>query len=179
VALNGSASPVVKPLVNYPDDDDDVMDEKPELVSVKREVDLPESSTRATHDARTAIAHAATRSPPERLSEKRRRDDEDDDELVKLSIGPKRRSSSVSASGAAGVLRRKKSFTLGSNLVAEKGVNNITTVANASGRVSGPKRISISLGTSPLKSSGPDPLSMQSSLHERSSKGNYNGDSGG
>jgi len=159
------------------------MDEKPELVSEKREVDLPESSTRTTHDARTPTAHAATRSPPERLSEKRRRDDEDDDELVKLSVGPKRRSSSVSGSGGAGFVRRKKSFTLGSNIVAEKGVNNIATVANTSGRVSGPKRISISLGTSPLKSSGPDTLSMQTSnIHERSSKGasgNYNGDGGG
>lgn len=131
--LNGTSA-AIKPLVDYPDEDDeDAMvdssakteqavpdDPSPllsdETVKPKSEVEKENSPTPAT-----------TTTPPERLSEKRRREEDEEDELGKLSHNSKRRSSSASTSSMGSVastntspssagpggniLRRKKSFT--------------------------------------------------------------------
>ena len=141
---------MVRPLVDYPDDDDeDAMDTKPE--------DAPEQPEEGPHPEATSVAvdlvsEAAATSVlpttqalpvPERLAEKRRREDEDEDELVKLAAGSKRRSSTSSNSGA-GILNRKKTLSIGSKGFADK-----SGVAGALGGVTGsapPKRIAINLG---------------------------------
>lgn len=125
--VNGSASPAAKPLVDYPDDDDD---ENMEMKSARRPItpesekenSSPESKTtperrlQPSPDIKSAADAAQQQHPPERLSEKRRREeDEEDDELGKLSTGIKRRSSitsnsSTSSLASAGTLRRRKSF---------------------------------------------------------------------
>jgi len=110
------ASPLLKSLVDYPDDDlEDPMDtslppSKPYKLSD------PSTSETSPPSSRPPLHSAAhSHSPPERLSEKRRRqeDADDDDALVKLSQ-PKRRTSSMSSAsstGSNGVLRRKKAFS--------------------------------------------------------------------
>ena len=115
-AVNGT-SRLLKNLVDYPDDDEDMMDMK---------VDFSEN--RPSEAMRTAGTNESARPAPivpsipplERVSEKRRREEDDEeDELGKLSH-TKRRSSSGSLASSTGsmvgsnsgnVLRRKKSFT--------------------------------------------------------------------
>jgi protein phosphatase 4 regulatory subunit 3 len=118
--------------VDYPDDDDEVMDAKSEMITTdKQEIELPE---RNLIDTDTSVT-PTRQSPPERLSEKRRRDDEDDeDELVRLvQNGPKRRTSSASST-ASMYLRRRQ------NSVERKMKNSEVPSANAA-----PKKIAINL----------------------------------
>jgi protein phosphatase 4 regulatory subunit 3 len=81
------ASPL-KPLVDYPDDDDEEIDlpgEEPVILNGDHETD--DTVQQKTRDE--------TPPPPERNAEKRRRVDDDEDELGKLSSPqPKRRTSS-------------------------------------------------------------------------------------
>lgn len=150
---------MVKPLVDYPDDDDDdAMDTKPEqLADQSAETQTvtvgdiqvepsPESTT-----SEPSSPTAQTPPIPERLSEKRRREEEDEDELVKLAAGPKRRSSTSSNSGA-GILNRKKTLSIGSIGSVEKGGTQgvLGTVTSSAP----PKRIAINIG--PVKSSVSD-----------------------
>jgi protein phosphatase 4 regulatory subunit 3 len=124
---NADASPVGagKPLVDYPDDEDDAIDENmdvrpvfapqtpgtPESISSEKENTSPESSSSGNQ-------RRLQPSPdmPEKIPEKRRREEEedDDDELSKLSTGIKRRNSTSSHSSSTtssfSGLRRKKSF---------------------------------------------------------------------
>jgi protein phosphatase-4 regulatory subunit 3 len=88
--ING-ASPLQRPLVDYPSDEEEMNDTE-------------------------AAAAAATKEPavPERLSEKRRREEDEEDELVKLSQQQHKRrnsSSSASSAGSSNTLRRKRSFS--------------------------------------------------------------------
>lgn len=98
--LNGlAASPMLKSLVDYPDDDDD-MDEPPHV---------------ASHLAKLAPSPVLQTPPPERLSEKRRREeDNDEDELGKLTVTKRRNSASSAASSVStqgnNSLRRRKGF---------------------------------------------------------------------
>lgn len=99
-----TASPMLRSLVDYPDDDDeDAMDTtSPEPVDLGSKPELEPSPMLQT-------------SPPERLSEKRRREeDNDEDELGKLSSTKRRNSgSSASSLGSAAshnTLKRKKGF---------------------------------------------------------------------
>lgn len=138
--VNGSDVPANKPLVDYPDDDDDVddllMDPKPETtpqtpltpesepgdspdakgVTTEKQLQAqrqlqPSPEIRSTADATNELQH-----PPERLAEKRRRqEDEEEDELGKLSTGVKRRNSSSGSStnsllSQGSGVKRKKSF---------------------------------------------------------------------
>ncbi|KAJ5524232.1 hypothetical protein N7494_010882 [Penicillium frequentans] len=144
---NGSATLMVKPLVDYPDDDDDedVMDTKPEALAEQTQRDEPLSTTEATIEtspdaAASAPSSPAQTPPPERLAEKRRREEEDDDELMKLSTGPKRRSSTSSNSGA-GILGRKKSLSIAPVGATEKSGSGVLASVGAA-----PKRIAINLG---------------------------------
>jgi protein phosphatase 4 regulatory subunit 3 len=132
---SANASPIGggKPLVDYPDDEDDVVDENmdvrpgsgagpiltpqtpgtPESISSEKENTSPEGSSNSSHQRRLQPSPDI----PEKIPEKRRREEEDDedDELTKLSTGIKRRNSTSSHSSNGGTsslagLRRKKSF---------------------------------------------------------------------
>ena len=104
VKINGvTTSPMLKALVDYPDDDEDAMDTTPpETTDLDTKSELEPSPMLQTP-------------PPERLSEKRRREeDNDEDELGKLTSSKRRNSGSpVSSVGnVAGhhTLKRKKGF---------------------------------------------------------------------
>ncbi|MCJ1379250.1 Platinum sensitivity protein [Xylographa soralifera] len=124
-STNG-ASPVPRPLVDYPSDDDEaVADVKihdydtrsPSTVQGGSpstvQADTPPSNSPA-HTPSPKSTPVVAHSPLERLSEKRRREEDEEDELGKLSL-TKRRGSSISSTGSvngtpANFLRRKKSF---------------------------------------------------------------------
>lgn len=180
---NGSASPVVKPLVDYPDDDEDVMDTKPEPAEEKQQQTEStgremEPSTAEAPTTPTTPVSAAAQTPPERLSEKRRREEEEDDELVKLSSGPKRRSSSSSSAGTSGFFRRKNSFSSGSTAAADKGAGQNVSVPGTPSASPGPKKIAINLGPSALKSVGQNKPSADESIRQGNND-NRTGDRGG
>ena len=124
--MNGGASPIGKPLVDYPDDDEDELME-PKADRTPATPLTPESSKdasspepRPTPEKKLepspdikSVAETELQYPPERMAEKRRRqEDDDEDELGKLSNGPKRRSSTSSASSLSSQssLRRKRGF---------------------------------------------------------------------
>lgn len=128
--------PANKPLVDYPDDDDDdAMDTQMDSTQAQKQEEKPvRQEICATQDPSMRPTTPPSQPPPERLSEKRRREEEDEDELVKLtSGGPKRRSSTSSNSGSAGFLRRKRSIEKGNT----QSTNNVSAP---------PKKISINIG---------------------------------
>ena len=126
--LTNGASPLLKSLVDYPDEEfDDPMDGAPMPLSNSALKTKPETLVEVDSPKATL---PIPQSPPERLSEKRRRqEDDDEDALVKLS-NPKRRSSisSISSFSSQGglnhspynALKRKKSF-FGSDKDTSKG----------------------------------------------------------
>lgn len=116
-SMPNGATPLVKPLVDYPDDDFDDEDEIGDAPPVKRIKQRNESrpsrpSPEQAGPPPMIDPHSPQPPPPERLSEKRRREDDEEDELGKLTA-TKRRSSSVGSNASAGFLRRKDSFTNG------------------------------------------------------------------
>lgn len=138
--LNGS-SPVMKPLVDYPDDDEEAMDTGAESVAILTPSTTASEGIRTPGSDNSEITNPLTRTPhtpPERLSEKRRREEDEEDELGKLSTQIKRRSSSASSIGSptsmtgnvsntSNILRRKKSFS--SNKDASTGKKIAITLA--------------------------------------------------
>ncbi|KIW45480.1 uncharacterized protein PV06_03871 [Exophiala oligosperma] len=164
--MNGGASNMGKPLVDYPDDEDDEnMDAKvatpqtPLTPESSKEVSPPEP--RAISDKKLQpspeIKETELQHPPERLTEKRRRqEDEDEDELGKLTGGPKRRNSSSSATslGSSGSLKRKKGFLRSKQAVDQTLLSSNTDTENhVEGRK--PRKIAISLSNAANKSDGP------------------------
>lgn len=107
-SVNG-ASPLSKPLVDYPSDEENENMEVEMATGSDENTPPKEKTTGST--TMTPILSAATLTPPEKLSEKRRREDEDEDEMSKLSQPKRRNSTSSVASNTSSVLRRKKSFT--------------------------------------------------------------------
>ncbi len=131
---NANASPVGggKPLVDYPDDEDDIVDENMDVrpgsgagpVLTPQTPGTPESMTsekeNTSPDGSGSNQRRLQPSPDiaEKIPEKRRReevDDDEDDELSKLSTGIKRRNSTSSHSSGGRTtsfsgLRRRKSF---------------------------------------------------------------------
>ncbi|KAF2144112.1 uncharacterized protein K452DRAFT_153248 [Aplosporella prunicola CBS 121167] len=115
------ASPA-RPLVDYPEDDDDAMDvlqeDQPAPTSEQPATSAtpPNSSSPQTSPTRERTPLATP--PPERLSEKRRREEDEEDELGKIASQTKRRSSSSSGAGSkgspsngkSGLLQRKNSL---------------------------------------------------------------------
>ena len=153
---NGLApSPIIKSLVDYPDDDDD---------DALESLPTHPSDKKPTHQPKLAPSPMLQTPPPERLSEKRRREDEDDeDELGKLStISSKRRYSGSYASlpgnngSPAGnnILRRKKGF------FATKDKDTLAANRSATAAGEAKKKIAISIGgavkTPPAASSEPE-----------------------
>lgn len=122
-----------RPLVDYPEDDEDSMDVLQEgVVNATPSVEqapqdaasttppTPPTSTSPQGSPPSEQVQVPSTPPPERLSEKRRREEDDEDELGKLSASSKRRSASISSvgsnnstTGANTGLRRKKSVNNG------------------------------------------------------------------
>ena len=105
-SING-ASPI-KPLVDYPSDEEEEKIELPgdeedprALIDKSFRVSTTEIIDETQKEnASPKTPKSAPPTPPERLSEKRRREEDEDDELTKLSQN-KRRSSSVSVGSVA------------------------------------------------------------------------------
>lgn len=105
---NGHASPA-KPLVDYPDDDDedqmDILASSPDPIARKEKISTPEQNHNTTrgrsrHPVAVDGSPGTQQSPPESIAMKRRREEEDEDELGKMmGSGTKRRNSSASLSG--------------------------------------------------------------------------------
>jgi protein phosphatase-4 regulatory subunit 3 len=170
---SGSASAVVKPLVDYPDDDDeDIMDTKPEGAEQQPVASPTEAFTEVPALSPTQTPPA----PPERLAEKRRREEEDDDELSKLTAGPKRRSSTGGNSGAFN-MNRKKNMSAGSlaDKNASPGVlNKVTSAA--------PKRIAINIGSTakpPVSETDTPRTEVTSESYEKENRDDSQGNEGG
>ncbi|KAL2395173.1 Serine/threonine-protein phosphatase 4 regulatory subunit 3 [Exophiala dermatitidis] len=158
--MNGGASPISKPLVDYPDDDEDeTMDvkaaatpETPLTPDSGKETSPPEVKSAAQKMLQPSPDIKSTgepdlQQPPERISEKRRRQEEDDDdELGKLSGGSKRRNSSLSVSSVAshGSLRRKKGFLRSKQAEEPATLPSSVDTENRVG-VQKPKKIAISI----------------------------------
>lgn len=146
--------------MDYPDDDDEIMDAKSESNIDKQEINLPERVV----DPETPTTPVA-QTPPERLSEKRRRDDEEDDELVRLSWnGPKRRSSSSGTSTASMYFRSRRKSPVEQTLAAKKAAGH-----DASGGTA-PKKIAINLGPALKSSVAVEAEAIQLSDPEETSK---------
>jgi len=126
-ALPSKPRSVSKPLVDYPDDDEETgPGPAPDPLTQSFYEDSRTTPEDALPEHRTPISITSSSpspTPPERLSEKRRREEDEEDELGKLSLS-KRRSSSGSERSPNGfslvqgeprkdgdALRRKKSFT--------------------------------------------------------------------
>ena len=116
-----NGSPAFKPLVDYPDDEEETIELKARSPT-RRFVPPPQEDATPSSVSETTPPRVAytlvPQSPPERVSEKRRREEDEEDELGKLSLTKRRNSSVSSASstnsnptGGGGFLRRKKSFT--------------------------------------------------------------------
>ncbi|OJJ68524.1 hypothetical protein ASPBRDRAFT_133502 [Aspergillus brasiliensis CBS 101740] len=187
---NGGASPIVKPLVDYPDDDDDdddadAMDTKPEPSDgqAPQDQEQPQQDDPGHDAAASSPAESPStpvsstpQTPPERLSEKRRREEEDDDELMKLTAGPKRRSSTSAGPGTAGMVRRKRSVSIGSLSATDKGAALGTLNTSAP-----PKRIAINLSSATVKASDPDSTDSgadHASNEKENRDDNHSGDGG-
>lgn len=105
--MNG-ASPISKPLVDYPsDEENEIVDTDISAVKSK----TPQSSPSKGSDNAVQTPTSSAPSPPERLSEKRRREEDEEDEIGKLSHSKRRNSSSSVGSNSSNALKRKKSFT--------------------------------------------------------------------
>lgn len=131
---NGT-SPLLKSLVDYPDDDEDVMDTKaappgapPEAGSLSPYTFKGDPYSPSTLNSSPPSPSSSTpslptpRTPPERLAEKRRREeDEEEDELGKLTLSKRRTSSmssiasSVTSNLSSSLLRRKKGLASSSS----------------------------------------------------------------
>ncbi|WEW56424.1 Platinum sensitivity protein [Emydomyces testavorans] len=152
---NRSIPPAAKPLVDYPDDDDESMEVSEQTQSQSRSgaiSDSPTAEQPGAAESNKSLTQVSFNDDRflERFSEKRRRDEDDeDDELVKLSSASKRRGSSASVSsvgsGTAGSIQIKRSFS-GQSAPAStfsKAGDQTSSAAPAGTRS---KKISINLG---------------------------------
>ena len=150
--MNGS-SPAMKPLVDYPDDDEEAMDTRSESATVLTPSTTASEGERTPGSDTSDTANPLSRipqTPPERLSEKRRREEDEEDELGKLSSQIKRRSSSASSVGSptsttgnvsnsSNLLRRKKSFSSNKDAPTGKKIA-ISLTVKSSGDTTGRNR---------------------------------------
>ena len=182
--MNGGASPIGKPLVDYPDDDEDEsMENKADATpttpltpeSVKDgsspEARTPEKKLQPSPEIKSA-AESELQQPPERVTEKRRRqEDDDEDELGKLSGGPKRRNSTSSASSLSsqGSLRRRKGYLRSKQAANENAnpasTNNVDIENHVEGRK--PRKIAISLSNVTNKQDDPPVTRAETKLRSQ------------
>ncbi|KAK2749820.1 Platinum sensitivity protein [Myotisia sp. PD_48] len=126
VSSNGSASPSAKPLVDYPDDDDedDIMTANSPVQPFPQSTD-PHHQAQDGQPSQPQLAPSTDKSSQPlhfTFAEKRRRqEDEEDDELVKLSSGPKRRNSistsSTTSWSSVDTQKKKRGFSAGQPIV--------------------------------------------------------------
>jgi len=135
-----TSSPMLKSLVDYPDDEDDLdtMDTRPHSSTSSSPTNTPSTSTDSA--PKLSPSPMPQTPPPERLSEKRRREeDHDEDELGKLSTTKRRNSnssvSSLGSNSSGGTLKRKKGFISSKKDAADSPTGDIKV-----------KKIEISLG---------------------------------
>lgn len=165
---------LIKSLVDYPDDDDEIMEPTATKSSVASDpLSLSPTSTKSVINPDGSPPSASTsapvsptpqssnrstppQNPPERLSEKRRRQqDDEEDELGKLSITNKRRSSSAgTTSFSTSNHQIISSHSLSNNnnnnnfLRRKKGFSTLGSVHHSGKDPSnGPKKIEISLAS--------------------------------
>ena len=116
-AMANGASPLMKPLVDYPDDEDEMSPSHFQSFYHKppdEDVEGAKSDS-LEHAVPKPRGQMLPSAPPERVAEKRRREEDEEDELGRLSV-TKRRTPSVGSNASpaiigSNVLRRKKSFT--------------------------------------------------------------------
>lgn len=148
---NGSSQPF-KPLVDYPDDDEELMTDmkarppttnssfKAQTQAAAAEAKEKENlshpfientpspklssspTTRSTTHYNNSLLSQPT--PLERLSEKRRREEDEDDELGKLSFSSKRRSSSVSSTTSTNSILGNSSSANASHTTQAQNINS-------------------------------------------------------
>lgn len=152
-----AASPLVRPLVDYPDDDeeDNAIDTPSTLgghesgkqkLTIESETDSPVAPTPSKQRPLQPSPEITSSpvAPPERVSEKRRREEYEDDELGKLSTGVKRRPSSSSVR-SSGSLRRKQ------GVMGIRGTTSGKKESSPPEHENGKMKIAISLGSSGAK----------------------------
>ncbi|KIW16335.1 hypothetical protein PV08_06386 [Exophiala spinifera] len=175
--MNGAASPISKPLVDYPDDEDDentdtksATPQTPPTPESSKDVSSPEN--RAISDKKLQpspeMKETELQHPPERLIEKRRRqEDDEEDELGKLTGGPKRRNSSSSATslGSSGSLKRKKGF-LRSKQAADRSVLSSNDDSENHVEARKTRKIAISLSNAANKSDDPSTTNTTTSSEQ-------------
>lgn len=110
-----TSSPMLKSLVDYPDDEDDLMDTDPPHRHGSASTSTPDTPSTSTEGTpKLSPSPMLQTPPPERFSEKRRREeDNDEDELGKLTTTKRRNSGSSGSSlgsNASNTLKRKKGF---------------------------------------------------------------------
>lgn len=146
-----------KPLVDYPDDDDELMDVGEHLQTQTNAVVEPRTGEQSASDNNTVTPLSLSSEQfLERFSEKRRREeDDDDDELIKLSSAAKRRGSTASVASVGsttGGLQLKRNFSGQSSpsvltsSVQDKVAGDWPSSATSAG--TGSKKISINLSMS-------------------------------
>ena len=113
-SLANGASPLMKPLVDYPDDEDNMGPSRFQSFYSKPTDDDEEDARAGDLENTSPKGVMVPSTPPERMAEKRRREEDEEDELGKLST-TKRRSPSLSSTPSpvttgGNFLRRKKSF---------------------------------------------------------------------
>ncbi|EEP79389.1 hypothetical protein UREG_04235 [Uncinocarpus reesii 1704] len=152
---NGSVSPTAKPLVDYPDDDEDAMEvseqEQPPTQTVEAPPVQQIDEQPDSDDVATQMSFSSERFF-ERFSEKRRREEDDeDDELIKLSSASKRRGSTASVSSVGsrtpGGVQAKRSLSGQSSPVSST-LNKAGEKPSTNPAGSGSKKISINLSKS-------------------------------
>ena len=151
---NGGGSPLGKPLVDYPDDDEeDTSETKVNGPRAEEGKEVLENETKSPPQRKLQPSPDITASPvkpntpPERLTEKRRREEDDEeDELGKLSTGVKRRSSNASNSSATSLRRRKGVIGMGKKEAQSPALEE-----------GGKKKISVQIGSTPAKGQSGEP----------------------
>lgn len=149
-SANGAANPVQRPLVDYPDEDED--DDFKADAATPRTPLTPDSDKDSTDSNRSTNRKLQaspdlkeeTTTPPDRIPEKRRwQRDDDEDALDKLSTGIKRRNSSsnMPALAVSSSLRRKRGF------LRSKQAENAQLSPNNSAEGRKPKKLAINLST--------------------------------
>ena len=159
---NGVGGPEHRPLVDYPDDDDDEIGPEMKGIETPTTPLTPESvketspvTTDGPSERRLQPSpefkeekEPEQHSPPEPLATKRRRqEDEDEDELGKLTNVKRRNSSSNSSVGSSTSLKRKKSF-LRSKQAADAPDETAAKAVSPSETRKSNRKIAISLSTS-------------------------------
>ncbi|KAF1812630.1 DUF625-domain-containing protein [Eremomyces bilateralis CBS 781.70] len=132
-----------RPLVNYPDDEDELPDLPTDPTTTSPPADSTATSPPSDSPSPSTSARSPAPLPSTKIAEKRRREDEDDDELGKLSAHPKRRNSSGQPGAEppaahqpphGHMLRRKRSIQAGKDPTGKKIAISLAMKGDANGK---------------------------------------------